>query len=104
MVGAPGFREGEEVFLFLGASAPQLPYVLGLSQGVFRVRRDAATGQARVISPVLLAEPGERTSVVRGDASRRRPTVDEFAARVSEALQATRARTRAATRPEKERH
>src|SRR5512141_1162522 len=30
MIGAPTFREGEEVVLFLGGQAPALPYLLGL--------------------------------------------------------------------------
>ena len=55
MVGAPTFRAGEEVILCLGR-APALPYVLGLRQGVFRVRRRRSIGERVVASPVLLAD------------------------------------------------
>ena len=41
MVGAPEFVAGDDVVVFLEGSAPQLPTVFGLSQGVYRVRRDA---------------------------------------------------------------
>ena len=34
MVGAPVFREGDEVIVFLGGRAPALPNLLGLGQGV----------------------------------------------------------------------
>ena len=43
-VGAPAFREGDEVVLFLGARGPALPFILGWNQGVFRVARDPDTG------------------------------------------------------------
>ena len=42
--GAPEFRPGEELILFLWGS-PGKPYsVLGWSQGTFRIRRDSRTG------------------------------------------------------------
>ena len=37
VVGAPTFEAGQRVVVFLGATPPSLPYVLGMSQGVFRV-------------------------------------------------------------------
>lgn len=69
-VGAPTFREGDEVVLFLNARGPSIPYVLGLSQGVFRVR--AATGFSESVvtpSPLLAGSTDER--VIRGASSRR---------------------------------
>ena len=74
MLGAPTFVEGEEVVVFLAASGPAIPHLVGLAQGVFRVRTDAATG-ARLVTPEIVRMPGaaplEPARVVRGDASRR---------------------------------
>ena len=74
MLGAPTFVEGEEVVVFLAASGPAIPHLVGLAQGVFRVRTDAATG-TRLVTPEIvrmpaMASPGP-VRVVRGDASRR---------------------------------
>jgi hypothetical protein len=57
VVGAPVLRPGDDVVLFLGGSGPSVPWILGLNQGVFRVRRDARlaarkdlfTGDVRVV-------------------------------------------------------
>lgn len=40
VVGAPVFRAGDQVVLFLGGAGPALPWIVGLNQGVFRVRQD----------------------------------------------------------------
>ena len=80
MIGAPSFRQGEEVILFLGAKPPQLPYVLGLGQGVFRILRDARSGQTMVTPPALLADATDTVAVTRGDPSRRTVSLDEFSA------------------------
>jgi len=69
-VGAPVFREGDEVVLFLGARGPSVPYVLGLSQGVFRVVADPATGR-RLVTPPALVAGVEPAAVRRGEAGRR---------------------------------
>ena len=79
MVGAPTFSAGEEVILFLGSRGPSVPYVLGLSQGVFRVIADPATSGRLVVPPALVAGEGK---VVRGDPARRTPTIEQFAADV----------------------
>jgi hypothetical protein len=86
MVGAPTFREGEEVILFLGGDAPALPHLLGLGQGVYRVQRDARTGEARVLSPSWFADADHAVPIRRGTASPRGLSVDEFAAKVREAM------------------
>ncbi len=74
MLGAPTFVEGEEVVVFLAASGPAIPHLVGLAQGVFRVRTDVATG-ARLVTPEIVRMPGtaplEPARVVRGDAGRR---------------------------------
>ncbi len=85
-IGAPTFSPGEEVVVCLGAQPPALPYVLGLSQGVFRVRRDAATGQRFVASPVLLADSESAVTVRRGDPARRQLSLDQFATAIRSAL------------------
>jgi hypothetical protein len=89
-IGAPSFNQGEEVIVCLGAQPPALPYVLGLSQGVFRVRRDAASGQRLVTTPVLLADPSTATTVQRGDPARRAMSLDQFIATLRLALQAAK--------------
>jgi hypothetical protein len=81
VVGAPEFREGDEVIVFLGSHGPSIPFLVGFSQGVYRVVLDAA-GQRTVIPPALIAAGAESRRVVRGDARRRALTVEEFAAGV----------------------
>ena len=60
MLGAPTFVEGEEVVVFLAASGPAIPHLVGLAQGVFRVRTDVATG-ARLVTPEIVRMPGAAT-------------------------------------------
>jgi hypothetical protein len=66
MVGAPQCARGDEVVLFLKGAAPAVPMPFGLTQGIYRVSRDAA-GRATVM-PMVATGP-ER--IVRGDPSRR---------------------------------
>jgi hypothetical protein len=42
IVGAPEFTAGEEVVVFLHGTAPAIPTLFGLSQGVYRVSQDPA--------------------------------------------------------------
>jgi hypothetical protein len=42
VVGAPQFVLGQRVVVFLGGSAPRVPHVLGLSQGVYTLSADAS--------------------------------------------------------------
>ena len=81
MVGAPSFAEGDEVVLLLGARGPSIPYVLGLSQGVFRVVEDPQT-RARVVVPPPLAAGVDVQAVKRGDGARRPLPLDRFTADV----------------------
>jgi hypothetical protein len=67
MVGAPEFAPGEEVVLFLRGRPPGVPFPFGLSQGVYRVVREA-DGRSVVTPPTVAAAAGR---VVRGDPSRR---------------------------------
>jgi hypothetical protein len=78
VVGAPVFREGQEVIVFLGGEGPALPHLLGLGQGVYRVRRDPRTGTALVMPPPVAAAAGAPVRVQRGDPARRTVGLDEF--------------------------
>ena len=42
MVGVPQLSQGDEVVLFLKGSTPAVPMPFGLTQGVYRVSRDAS--------------------------------------------------------------
>src|SRR5688572_677957 len=75
-VGAPEFRSGDEVVLFLDGRPPVVPMPFGLNQGVYRVTR--AGGDARV-TPVPSAARG---AVVRGDPARRPLTIAAFVQQV----------------------
>lgn len=71
MAGAPTFREGDEVILFLGANGPSYPFILGLGQGVYRVARNVASSAALVSPPALTVQAQGAGRVVRGDSSLR---------------------------------
>lgn len=78
-VGAPQFREGDEVVLFLKTPASGIPYIVGLSQGAYRVLPDRASGRRVVATPVIVGKDladGER--IVRGDPARRPLTIEAF--------------------------
>lgn len=79
-VGAPEFALNERIVVFLGATGPSIPYVLGLSQGVFRMVR-AADGWAVTPPPALPSAAGS-VRIVRGDASRRPLPLMDFEQRV----------------------
>lgn len=76
MVGAPGFRDGDEVIVFLAGRPPAMPMPFGLNQGVYRVSR---VGGRATVAPLVV---DDRTRVVRGDPARRPLAVDAFAATV----------------------
>jgi hypothetical protein len=79
MIGAPSFSVGEEAVLFFGARGPSLPYLVGFSQGVFRVQRDERTG-ARVVVPGPALNTGATVPMVRG--TRPPLPLETFAAQV----------------------
>ncbi len=81
-VGAPVFREGEEVVLFLGAAGPSIPRVVGFNQGVFRVVADQRSGVRLVTPPPLSGDVTTPTPIVRGDVSRRPVPLGQFEAQV----------------------
>ena len=75
VVGAPRFEVGQRVIVFLGARGPSVPYILGLSQGVFRLTRSAA-GQWVVTPPAIL--PAMQGPIVRGSLTLRASPLAEF--------------------------
>lgn len=85
MVGAPTFRVGEDVVLFLGGAAPAMPHLLGLGQGVYRVSLDAGTGRT-LVTPSVIPTASSPTRITRGDPNRRPVTVAEFARQVRAAI------------------
>ncbi len=87
LVGAPVFRAGEEVVLFLGSHEGYGTYVLGLNQGVFRVSADRGTGR-RMVTPPPPLRPARDLRVVRGDPARRPEPLATFLAHVRTVLDA----------------
>jgi hypothetical protein len=85
-VGAPVFREGEEVVLFLNANGPAIPHVVGFNQGVYRVSVDQASG-VRLVTPPVMGDVTTPTPVVRGDRSRKPVPLEQFEAQVRSMLQ-----------------
>jgi hypothetical protein len=78
-VGAPTFERGDEVILFLKSDGSSLPFVIGLSQGVFHVVSDARSGRQRVTPPIVMARTGvDGEQIVRGDPARRDVSVETF--------------------------
>ena len=68
VIGAPQFSVGQRVVVFLGAIGPQVPFILGLNQGVYRVNVTDA-GEVLVSPPPIM--PGVIGPVVRGSAAQR---------------------------------
>src|SRR5882672_10158206 len=85
VVGAPAFAVDQRVVVFLGARGPSIPYVLGLSQGVFRVVRAIDNSGWFVTPPAILPAVAGTVAagpVVRGDRSRRALPLADFEQRV----------------------
>jgi hypothetical protein len=78
-IGAPQFVVGDEVVVFLGANGPSLPYILGLSQGLFRLVRQGAESMV-IPQPVLPAT--RATRVVRGGSGRKAMPLEAFELRI----------------------
>lgn len=72
--GAPSFARGDLAVFFLTAQGPRLPVTTGLTQGIYRVQRDASSGEMLVLPPVI--ETAGR--VVRGDARRKPVSLSAF--------------------------
>ena len=83
----PGGELGRfrSIVVFLGARGPSVPYVLGLSQGVFRIVR-ALDNSGWLVTPPAILPAGAGTvaagPIVRGDPSRRALPLADFEQRV----------------------
>jgi hypothetical protein len=82
VVGAPAFAVDQHVVVFLGARGPSVPFVVGFSQGVFRMVRSADRGGWLVTPPTDLRPASGTVPIVRGDPSRRTLALDDFERRV----------------------
>jgi hypothetical protein len=82
VVGAPEFAVEDRVVVFLGARGPSVPYVLGFSQGVFRVVRSGDGSTWLVTPPAILPSAAGSVAIVRGDPSRRALPLSDFEQRV----------------------
>ena len=80
MPGAPTFRVGDEVVVFLRGRAPSMPQPVGLSLGVYRVAHPSAGAALVVPSPVHAAY--SPTRVVRGTPARQVRALADFGAAV----------------------
>ena len=80
VIGAPEFTVGQRVIVFLGAAGPMVPYVLGFSQGVYRI--SAPTGGEWIVTPPAVLPTVVATRVIRGDVARRPLPLADFEARV----------------------
>ena len=81
VVGAPSFTVDERVVVFLGARGPSVAYVLGLSQGVFRVVR-ATDASGWIVTPPAIMPSALTVPIVRGTATRRPLPLIDFEQRV----------------------
>lgn len=88
VVGAPQFTRGDEVIVFLSARGPSVPYLFGLSQGVYRVAR--SEGRALVTPTAVTVNTPGAERIVRGDPARRPLALDAFAREVKAILEARR--------------
>jgi hypothetical protein len=75
VVGAPQFMVGQRVILFLGSRGPTIPYVLGLSQGVFRLVQSAQGDWIVTPPPVPATVDGP---IVRGTLGLRSASLSDF--------------------------
>jgi hypothetical protein len=82
VVGAPEFAVDQRVVVFLGAHGPSVPYIVGFSQGVYRVVRAADNTGWLVTPPPVLPSTAGTVPIVRGDVSRRPVALDDFERRV----------------------
>ena len=82
VVGAPEFAVDQRVVVFLGAHGPSVPYILGFSQGVFRLVRAADNSGWLVTPPANMPSATGTVPIVRGDTSRRALALDDFERRV----------------------
>jgi hypothetical protein len=89
LMGAPEFARGDEVVVFLQGRAPAVPTLYGLSQGVYRVVRDARAAPVVIPAPISAQGTGAER-IVRGDPVRRPMPIDAFVRHVHTILESRR--------------
>jgi hypothetical protein len=82
VVGAPEFAVDDRLVVFLGATGPMVPYILGLNQGVYRIVAAPAGNGWQVTPPPLIPTAAPATPIVRGDVQRKPLALAEFEQRV----------------------
>ena len=85
--GAPSFETGDLAVFFLTSQGPRLPVATGLTQGIYRVRRDASSGEMMVVPPVT-----DSGRVLRGDVRRKPVSLSAFEGSVRTALRQAQGR------------
>ena len=90
VIGAPTFREGDEVVVFLDGQGPAVPWISGLNQGVFRVARNVA-GE-KVVIPGVPLSAGENAPGPPAQPLRERVALGAFNQRVRVLAREGRAR------------
>src|SRR5690349_3593168 len=75
--GAPVFTVGDAAVFFLTSRGPRLPVTTGLTQGIYRVQRDARSGGMLVMPAAL-----EQGRLVRGEVRRKAASLVTFEASV----------------------
>lgn len=88
--GAPSFRDGDLVLVFLGGGGAAYPTPVGLTQGVFRVAASFTTGAAMVLAPPVETAHQAPGRIERGDPRRRALSVEAFGAEVRAVMEQQR--------------
>ena len=86
--GAPSFVAGDLAVVFLTARGARLPVTTGLTQGIYRVRRDAASGEILVMPPIV----DGAGRIVRGDPRRKPVSLAAFEGTVRATLRLAQGR------------
>jgi hypothetical protein len=79
VVGAPQLTVDERVIVFLGATGPMVPYVLGLNQGLYRV---TPGDNGWIVTPPAVLPTAQTARIVRGDPARVPLALGDFENRV----------------------
>jgi len=80
-LGAPQFAVDQQVVVFLAARGPELPHLVGFSQGVYRIGW-SADRKTELVQPSPFLPAAAATPVVRGDRARVPMALAEFERRV----------------------
>ena len=87
VVGGPAFTVGQHVIVFLGWRPPDYPYLVGFSQGVFKVVADRDGLGLVVIPPPIVRSGTQAVPITRGDLARRPLPLAAFEQHVRDLVQ-----------------